>query len=1010
MKSRTLRFRPLASAVALACTASSTLLLASHAFGQEAVTDEITVTGTRIQRTSGFTTPVPVTAVTPDELAGFQPGRTMADQLDQLPQFFSTQSAQRGGGALFGAAGISALNMRAMGPQRTLVLLDGARVVPADRDGSVHVDNFPTALLQQVEVVTGGASAAYGADALAGVTNFRINRNYTGFDLNVGAGTTDSGFGDTTDFSAAWGTELGERWHFVGSLENQRIDAINPEPNELGDWFQRYGITGNPNWVNASSNATEPQRIIRPDLHSTVHTPTGRIGAGANAAGAPVAFTLNGMNFNYTGTAVQPFQPGNIVSTATQTQSGGPEAAIADAAFNGPVYGAEVLRENVFAGLTFDANDTTQFTMNAYMGETQSNDDNQRGIPHLSGIWNGRIFVTNPFLPADVRNAMIAQGVDSFTFQKQGTVLGQSGNWNDDENRHNQFDFWTVQLGLDKDIGETWNMQARLQRGESDRFTTVYNEVRVDREFLALDAVEVVPGTTTLVTEAQRGTGQIICNVQRYNPTPAQLQDAVDGFPGDPTATPPLPPRPPVLAPSVQGDYTLGGPTELVQIPGPVGPDAIPNCVPMNAFGQGNVSPQAQAYLTSPKQGVGTVTQEFAEILFTGDIWEGYGPGAFSIATGLTYRDQKFWQRGEPFEIEIYGPPRNAPEIGIRGIATTGFENGSANLHEFSTVPAIGGDYDVWELFTEFNLPLWQSESGNQRFELDVAGRHSDYSTSGGIVSHKTGISFQVSEAWRLRATSSRDVREPTFAERFNLQGGGGSVTDPNFPGQPAFQITVTMGGNPDLEPEEADTLTAGFVYQPPGSRPAVVGRLVRHQARRRRRSRRPAKHRERVRRGQSGALQFDHSRSSDGDHRQHSRRVPEHRRGARSRYRLRARVRRGARPVQQPGRDAELPITRRPAPRGQHYTARRQRAGRHRHRRPLLRARHEAARECSLSSRFVRGEPTTALHTGDDARRRLVDRAVVGAVGAGHDRRHVAHGRVHDRRQHGRSRSRIRI
>ena len=64
------------------------------------------------------------------------------------------------------------------------------------------------------------------------------------------------------------------------------------------------------------------------------------------------------------------------------------------------------------------------------------------------------------------------------------------------------------------------------------------------------------------MTEAQRGTGQIICNVQRYNPTPAQLQDSVDGFPGDPTATPPLPPRPPVLAPSVQGDYTRGGPTE----------------------------------------------------------------------------------------------------------------------------------------------------------------------------------------------------------------------------------------------------------------------------------------------------------------------------------------------------------------------------------------------------------------------------------------------------------------
>ena len=75
-----------------------------------------------------------------------------------------------------------------MGPQRTLVLVDGVRVAPADRDGSVHVDNIPSALLSQVEVVTGGASAAYGADALAGVVNFRINRDFEGLDLNVAAG------------------------------------------------------------------------------------------------------------------------------------------------------------------------------------------------------------------------------------------------------------------------------------------------------------------------------------------------------------------------------------------------------------------------------------------------------------------------------------------------------------------------------------------------------------------------------------------------------------------------------------------------------------------------------------------------------------------------------------------------------------------------------------------------------------------------------------------------------
>jgi hypothetical protein len=173
---------------------------------------------------------------------------------------------------------------------------------------------------------------------------------------------------------------------------------------------------------------------------------------------------------------------------------------------------------------------------------------------------------------------MIDEGVNSFTFQKQGQVLGQDGNWNDNETRHNQYDSWTLQLGLDKDLGDNWNLQARIQRGATDRYTTVYNEVRVDKEFLALDAVEVYAdlrdvggdGIPDLVAEADRGSGVIICNVQRYNPTPAQLQAAVAGF----------------TVPAPQGDDSLGGPEDLVPIPGPIGNDnAVRDCVPMNAFG-----------------------------------------------------------------------------------------------------------------------------------------------------------------------------------------------------------------------------------------------------------------------------------------------------------------------------------------------------------------------------------------------------------------------------------------
>src|SRR5262245_54717921 len=232
------------------CTAVTLALAGTHAgisFAQAPLQtqeqpEEITVTGSRIQRNTSFTTAVPVTAVTTADLAQFKPGATMADQLDQLPQFYQTQSAQRGGGALFGGAGRSVIDLRAMGPQRTLVLLDGARLAPADRDGSVHIDNIPTALLSQVEVVTGGASAAYGADALAGVTNFRLNRQYDGMDVAVNTGATSDSMGDNRSVSFAYGNALGENGHIIASVEHQRIDPIEYDPLELGDWFQRYGI------------------------------------------------------------------------------------------------------------------------------------------------------------------------------------------------------------------------------------------------------------------------------------------------------------------------------------------------------------------------------------------------------------------------------------------------------------------------------------------------------------------------------------------------------------------------------------------------------------------------------------------------------------------------------------------------------------------------------------------------------------------------------------------------
>ena len=278
------------------------LLLAGGTAAQtpaDAALEEITVTGTRIRATDGMAEPVPVTTLTVQELALFEPGSTIAEQLDALPQFFQTSTAQRGGPALFGNGGGSYLNMRGLGPERTLVLFDGFRMPPADKRGSVNVDTFPTALMRSVDVVTGGASAAYGADALGGVTNFILNREFEGMNLSAGTGMNEfNNDGKNWNVTFAGGTELGDRVHIIGSVEARRVDQITRDPADLDpSWFQRWGYVLQPAGV-------FPQRITVPWAASAGLHVNGRI---ALAPGGSPVSQLSNMIFTDDGRGIVPF-------------------------------------------------------------------------------------------------------------------------------------------------------------------------------------------------------------------------------------------------------------------------------------------------------------------------------------------------------------------------------------------------------------------------------------------------------------------------------------------------------------------------------------------------------------------------------------------------------------------------------------------------------------------------------------------------------------------------------
>lgn len=789
-------------AVQLSITGVTAFSIASPTLSQapDAEVEEIQVTGSRIMRTSGMETPVPVTSITTQELFDQEPGSTVSQQLDALPQFFNNGSPQRGDGGnpAVGSGGPGALNIRNLnsastgaGISRTLTLLDGARVVPTDKRGTVNVDMFPTALMRSVDVVTGGASAAYGADALGGVVNFVLDREFEGLKVSAGTGMHDhKNTGKQYEFSIAGGKAfLNERLHLIGSVETRHIDEIQPDRERWDSTRDMWGYVTNPAWVAARCTANVyceagPQRLTVPNVASVTSAPTGLM----RATNTP----LDWMKFSLDGTRLESFDLGSLAALpgtpgSTQTLSGGPEADINyQTTAQGPT-GMEVVSRSSLFGAQYAFNDSLTGFAQVIIGRTESNDTSNNANFSFADNFAPRIAVDNAFLPEAVRQIMLAHNLTEIPIHKTSQQFAGRPELGSTRVGKNVFTQWQYSLGFDWEFAETWNLRASWQQGESKRNSTAYNLLQIDRAQLGMDAVR------------HPDTGEIVCrvNLPQYSPTEAQLRASVEGRISNVPLNPYIP---------------AGTPGNTQPLPYPVEPAAISECVPFNYLGSGNMSRAAIDYVGSDRFNIGYVDQDFSEILITGELHSGWGPGAIGFAGGVTWRDQQFITYATPRDVDLLGPMVNVPALGIRGMGP-GFATSTA-LNLFSGIPKIGGQTDVWEWFSEVSVPIWEAASGNQRIETDFAFRRSTYDRSGAIDSWKIGANLQVTEDLRFRLTKSRDVREPSFAELFDAQGSGETIIDPAFAGESTL-INTIRGGNPNLRPEYADTRTVGFVYQP---------------------------------------------------------------------------------------------------------------------------------------------------------------------------------------------------
>lgn len=196
----------------------------------EAPADEIVVTGSLISRRDA-TSSSPISTVGGEDLLASNPSPSLDRAIGQLPQFSGAQGSAEVGDSQANVGftgGQSFSDLRGLGPNRSLVLLDGRRLMSSSPDGAIDLNTIPSALIGSVEVITGGASATYGSDAVAGVVNFKLRDRLDGFELSAKGSLTNEGDGATWSVSGAFGSKFADdRGRFLMALEYASRNTVN---------------------------------------------------------------------------------------------------------------------------------------------------------------------------------------------------------------------------------------------------------------------------------------------------------------------------------------------------------------------------------------------------------------------------------------------------------------------------------------------------------------------------------------------------------------------------------------------------------------------------------------------------------------------------------------------------------------------------------------------------------------------------------------------------------------
>lgn len=722
----------------------------------ESALEVIEVTGTRIARPD-FESASPVVTV-PRSVIASTGAITLERSLEQYPQFVPAAGATSNSPGNDGQANVS---LRGLGANRTLVLLDGRRVIPADGNGAVDLNVLPPALVESAEVMTGGASAAYGSEAIAGVVNVRLRKRFEGVELEGSGSTTDAGDGTASSAGLTAGTTFaGGRGSFMGYLGYAQRDAVLQSDRAFSRVPLEYfagstGGRGPGGAFLASGSGSTPE-----GLHIVFANPATFANVFARYGFAPGSVTTQqGFGVNADGTlfTIGTGAPASVLNFRGERdpvmfndRSYAPYNFAGDTALQLPLE-----RRSAFGRGSFTVSDAVEWYAQALYADYSVR---RRLGPAQAGI--ALIPATHPLMPADLRELLAGRIGDAAARAapyRYFRLLPEVGLLR----ARNEREVLQVTAGVRGALTDDWSYDVYVQHGANDRDEYQHNNVSLTRfQDLAFTA----------------DGGQAIC------------AGGLDPFSARPLSS---------------------------------------ECVKYVAFDATNRV---------------ELRQSLAEASVSGTL--GTLPaGEVSLAAGVFHKREDFTFDADP-AISAMLPPVVPDVIGPR-----------PDVSGFPGAPDRSGDASNTDLYAELHVPLLRDRPGLRLLELGLGYRYSEHSQAGSADSWKAELQYRPVEPLRLRGSFQHAVRAPSVEElyfppvanQFEIPRPDPCDADKstirNGPlraqvealclaqGIPAAQLPTfnfelrrtngVAGGNPDLQPEQADTTTFGlvFAHAPDGKR-----------------------------------------------------------------------------------------------------------------------------------------------------------------------------------------------